>query len=251
VRWSGADRNIDLTSTTTLQATTLDGDALDEAQNVMHTETGEFYCDENGFMFFRGRQRMLTDARSATPQATFGSNRAGGELPYVGVPGLSKDTEQLVNLISATRNGGAEQVAEDTTSTQRYLDHKWEETGLLLQTDADVASWAGYVLHFDHLPEFRFTSLDIDPRLDEANLYPQVLGRKFGDRITVVRRPPSSPWGTIVDSKDVFIRTIEHTWVRKGFQWKTSWGLQPVDKLSYLILNNATNGKLNQNALFF
>ena len=249
VRWSAADRNI-ATGDSTLQATTLDGDALEEAQNVMHTEAGEFYVDESGFMFFRNRHAVLTDTRSTTSQGTFGSDKAGGELPYVGVPGLSDDDEQLVNIVSATRNGGVEQVVEDTPSTVRYLDHRHEETGLLLQTDSAVADWAGFVLHFDHLPEFRFTSLEIDPRVDETNMYPHVLGRRFGDRITVVRRPPSSPWGTLEDSKDVFIRGIEHSWARPN-KWKTSWALQPVDKLSYLILNDANLGKLNQNALAY
>lgn len=249
VSWSGADRSIAV-GNSTLAGTTLDGDALEEAQNVMHTEVGEFYADESGRMFFRNRQAVLTDTRSNTSNGTFGSNTAGGELPYVGVPGLSDDNEQLVNIISATRTGGAEQVVQDTASRTRYLDHKHEETGLLLQTDGEVLSWANYVLHFDHLPEFRFTSLELDARLNETALYPQILSRRFGDRITVVRRPPASPWGTIVDSRDLYIREINHTWQRPN-QWKTVWGLQPVDKLSYFILNHATLGKLDQNALFF
>lgn len=249
VNWSAADRTI-ATGNSTLQATTLDGDALSEAQNVMHTEAGEFYCDESGFMFYRNRNALLTDTRSTTSQATFGSNRAGGELPYVGIPGLSDDDDQLVNVISATRSGGVEQVVTDEPSRARYLDHKWEETGLLLQDDGTVRSWAGFVLHFDHLPEFRFTSLEMDPRADETNLYPQVLGRRFGDRITVVRRPPASPWGTVVDSKQVYIRSIEHSWSRPN-KWKTVWGLQPVDKASYFIIGHPLNGRIGQNAIAY
>jgi hypothetical protein len=249
VNWSLADRSIAV-GDSTLAATTLDGDALEEAQNVMHAEAGEFYVDESGQMFFRNRHALLTDTRSTVSQGVFGSNRVGGELPYVDVPGLSDDNEQLVNVISATRTGGVEQVVEDAASRARYLDAKHEETDMFLQTDATVRDWAGYILHFDHLPEFRFTSLQVDPRIDEANLYPQVLGRRFGDRITVVRRPPASPWGTIVDSRDVYIRSIEHTWQRPNV-WKTSWGLQPVDKLSFFIVGHATNGRIGQNAIAY
>lgn len=249
VNWSAADRVI-ATGDSTLQATTLEGDALAEAQLAVLSEAGEFYCDESGRMFFRNRYAQVTDSRSNTSQATFGSNTAGGELPYVGVPGLSDDDDQLVNIVSATRTGGIEQVVTDEASRARYLDHKHEQSDLVLQTDTAAAAWAGYVLHFDRLPEFRFTSLEIDPRVDETDLYPQVLGRRFGDRITVVRRPPASPWGSIVDSKAVYIRSITHTWTRPN-KWHTSWGLQPVEKLSFLVLNDATLGKLDNNALGF
>jgi hypothetical protein len=249
VNWSVADRVV-ASGDSTLQATTLAGDALEEAQAVMHAEAGEFYVDESGFMFYRNRHAQLTDTRSNTSQGIFGSNISGGEMRYVDVPGLSDDNEQLVNVVSATRVGGAEQVATDEASRARYLDHKHEESDLLLQTDATVRDWAGYVLHADHLPEFRFTSLQIDPRLDPLNLYPQILGRRFGDRITVVRRPPASPWGTITDSRDVFIRSIEHSWSRPD-KWRTSWGLQPADKLSYFIIGHAINGRIGQNALSY
>jgi hypothetical protein len=249
VNWSLADRDIAV-GDSTLAATTNEGDALAEAQDVMTAEAGEFYVDESGRMFFRNRHALLTDARSTTSQATFGSNTGGGELPYVGVPGLSDDDEQTVNLISATRTGGAEQVVEDAASRARYLDHKHEQTDMKLQADSNVRDWAGYILHFDHLPEFRFTSLELDPRVDETDLYPQVLGRRIGDRITVVRRPPAAPWGTVVDSKQVYIRSIEHSWSRPN-KWTTSWGLQPVDKLSFFIVGHAVNGRIGQNAIAY
>jgi len=251
VNWSAADRSIAAGDTTALLATTLDGDALTEAQAIIRAEVGEFYCDESGFMFFRNRNAVLTETRSTTSQGTFGSNKAGGELPYVGIPGMSDDDQQLVNVVSATRTGGVEQVAADAASRARYLDHKHEEIDMFLQTDATVLDWAGFILHFDRLPENRYTSIDIDPRLDEANLYPHVLGRRFGDRITVVRRPPANPWGSIVDSRQVHIRSITHSWDAAAKKWATSWGLQPTDKLTYLILDHATLGKLNQNALAF
>lgn len=70
--------------------------------------------------------------------------------------------------------------------------------------------------------------------MDENDLYPQVLGRRMGDRITVMRRPPASPWGTIEDAKDVYIRSIAHTWSRPN-KWSTTWGLQPVEKLTFFV----------------
>lgn len=73
--------------------------------------------------------------------------------PYVGVPGLSDDDDQLVNVVAATRVGSTEQVVTDEPSRARYQDHKHDQSDLMLQTDAQAAAWAGYVLHFDRLPE--------------------------------------------------------------------------------------------------
>ncbi|MGH8836622.1 MAG: hypothetical protein ACRDWG_16745 [Actinomycetes bacterium] len=73
--------------------------------------------------------------------------------PYVGVLGLSDDDDQLVNVVAATRVGSTEQVVTDEPSRARYQDHKHDQSDLMLQTDAQAAAWAGYVLHFDRLPE--------------------------------------------------------------------------------------------------
>jgi len=254
VGWPTSDRDI-ATGDSTLQATDMAGDALAEAQAAVTAEVGEFYVNASGNMYFRNRNGLLLDSRSTVSQATFGSNRAGGEIAYVGTPGVSYDRDQLVNLVSATIVGGTEQVADDPASRLRYRDHPHSESSLMLTTDADALSWARYVLRTDTAPEFRFTSITVDARVQPSLAYPQILGREFGDRITVVRRPP----GGIVDSRDVYVRSIEHAWQAPSepgvdpaaHKWITTWGLQPADKFSFLILGHAQQGRIGSNSLGF
>ncbi|WP_327029704.1 hypothetical protein OG989_04060 [Micromonospora sp. NBC_01740] len=244
VGWPAGDRVI-ATGDATLQATLAEGEALEDAQQVALNEVGEFYVDPEGRMVFRNRHAILTDTRSVTSQATFGSDRAAGELTYVGMPGVSYDRQQLVNRVTATIEGGTPQTAEDATSIARYGLYPHDQA-LLLESDAAAAGWASYVLRQDHLPEFRFSSIEVDTRVDPDVLVPQALGRQFGDRITVVRRPP----GGIVDSREVFIRSIEHTWAPPD-AWRTTWGLQPADRYLFFVVGHPSMGVIGSNAIAY
>src|SRR5262245_49681091 len=69
--WPTADRVIGA-GNTTLQYTTMEGEALSALQLVSDTEVGEFYIAAAGRATFRGRLQIQTDIRSNTSQATFG-----------------------------------------------------------------------------------------------------------------------------------------------------------------------------------
>jgi hypothetical protein len=240
--WPSADRIID-TGSSTLQATTLDGSALTELQMAVDSELGELYVDGAGRVVFRSRAATLTDTRSVTPQAVFGP--AVGEHRYVTAAPDYDDT-QLANKVTAAVVGGAEQTAADAASQAAYLIRTAARTDLILQTDADAASWAGFVLYISKDPELRFSALTINPRVDPADLYPQVLGRELGDRITVRLIPPGG--GDPIE-RDCFIRGIEHT--VGPMQWLTTWTLGSATKYSFLILDDATLGALDGNALSY
>lgn len=240
--WPTADRLVGAGSTT-LQATDLDAGVLAELQLVTDSELGELYVDAAGRVVFRGRHDVLTDARSVTPQAVFGPDP--GEHRYVTAT-VDYDDSQLANHVSATRVGGAEQVTQDTTSQAQYLTRTVARTDLLQQTDADAAQWAGFVLYISSSPELRFDTLVVAPRVDPGDLYPQVLGREMGDRVTVRLQPPGG--GDPIE-RDVFIRGIEH--VGAPMQWQTTWTLGSATKYSFLILDDPTLGALDENALSY
>lgn len=240
VSWQSTDRVV-ATGDTTLQATTLEGVALDELQLVAESELGELFMDGGGRVVFRNRHAVLTDSRSNTSQATFG---AGG-LPYQDVT-LAYDDTTLVNVAQVTREGGTTQSASDATSVAAYLTHTATEDGLLIQTDAEALSLAQFLVFIGKDPELRFTQMVVKPQRDPANLWPQVLGREVGDRITVELDPPGG--GTTI-SRDVFIRGVEHD-SRPG-EWTTTWTLQSATKYAGFVLNNATLGQLNFNALSY
>jgi hypothetical protein len=118
--WPSTDRVI-ATGNTTLQATDMGGSPGSELQLVADTEHGEFYIDAQGRAVFRNRQAIITDTRSNTSQATFGDGgyAATGEIPYADAT-QSTPGDTLVNSITATRVGGAEQVVTDGLSVSRY-----------------------------------------------------------------------------------------------------------------------------------
>ncbi|MFD0883718.1 hypothetical protein ACFQ08_04000 [Streptosporangium algeriense] len=238
--WPAEDRLIG-TGSTTLQATTLEGDPLAELQLAADTEIGELYADAEGRVRFRGRMALLTDTRSAVSQATFGATPGVIELP------ISTDDAQLYNEVKITRVDGVEQIATDPGSMDEFLPHTFERSDLLMATDAEAADYAAWILYISAEPEARFDKIVIYPRRDPTVLWPQVLGREIGDRITCVRVPPTGGPSVIRDS---FIRGIEHE--VDGQRWKTTWYLQSATKISsFLTLDNATTGRLDFNALAY
>ncbi len=242
IGWSATDRDVGA-GETTVQATDLAGTALAELQLVAETEFGEFYMDAAGDAFFRGRGGVLSDTRSTTSQGTFGD--AGVELPYEEAP-IENSGKQLANLVRITREGGTEQLVDDATSRTKYLTSVYQRTGLLMEDDTAALDYAAFVLYQAKDPEVRFTHLVIDPRTEPDNLWPQVLGRRIGDRITVLRRPPGG--GDPIE-RDVFIRGIEHAFTRET--WRTRWVLQSATRYSFLVLDDATLGRLDNNALAY
>lgn len=244
--WPAADRIIDV-GQTLLQSTTLEGDALSEAQLVSDTEVGAFYIDAAGRAVFRDRFAPLRDARSNTSQAVFGDNLTT-ELPYVGIE-PSADDEQLVNQARITRaNGGVEQVSQDATSRQQNWTHSHEASDLLMQTDTVAKDYGSFIVYTSKDPEYRFVSLTINPLSDPTNLFPHILGREIGDRVTVRRRPPGG--GSLIE-RDVFIVGINHDVDFRAGTWMTTWQLQSATKYSFMVWDHSILGQWDHNAYAF
>jgi hypothetical protein len=246
VGWPADLRDIDM-GDVTLQETTLEGPALTEMQAVADAELGALYIRGDGVVVFRSRTSVMSDPTSTVSQATFGDG-GGAELPYKdGGLGFAYDMATVINRVKASRAGGSEIVVEDLTSIQKYrVRSPISGTDLPLETDQAVTDWATYLLTVSRTAELRFTSMEVWPRVDPANLWPQVLGREIGDRITVIRRPPGGGDPII---QDVIIRGIEH--VITPDNWITRWTFQPASKFAFLILNADPGGRLDQNALAF
>jgi voltage-gated potassium channel Kch len=242
--WPAADRII-ATGQSTVQATTLDGSALSELQLTADAEIGELYMDGGGRVVFRNRHALLTETRSNTSQASFGDT--GAELPYTDLKSAADDGT-FYNQMKVTRAGGTEQIAEDTASQALLYTRTFRPSGEpILETDAAALDYAQWLLHISRTPETRFTTMVVDPRLQPDDLYPHVLGRQIGDRITATRRPPGGGDPIV---RDVFVRGIEHRWSAQD--WSTTWTFQAASKFgSFLTLDNPTLGVLDANALAY
>jgi hypothetical protein len=188
VGWPNGSRDI-AQGDLAVQGTTLAGDALTELQLVADTEAGDLYVSPEGVVTFRNRRSYSTEPASAFSQITFGQYGRPGELPYSDV-GREYDDSTLINQALITRVNGVEQGVVDDASVSEYQLHSYARQDLLFTTDADALVYAKFLVAANSAPEYRFNSLTLDPRADPLNLFPQALGRRIGDRITVRRRPP-------------------------------------------------------------
>lgn len=231
-----------------LQATTLGGIALDLMRLASDSEIGQLYIDGSGAVVFRNRLSLINDTRSATSQATFGDNPAGAELPCATIARADDDTT-IGNDIQATVVGGNLQEVKDAASIAFYLfPRTYTRSDLILPGDPDALNWASWVLYISKTGEDRFDSVTVDPQYQPADLWPQVLGRDMGDRITGVRRPP----GMSAVTRDGFISGVSHNFDVPTAVWSTTWTLQDATKYgSFLTLDNPVTGQLNNNALTF
>lgn len=159
---------------------------------------------------------------------------------------IAYDDSTIANMVSATRVGGAAQVVSDATSQAANLTRTFQRSDLIMQTDAVALDWANWILYQAKDSELRFTQLVIKAHGDEAKLFPQVLGRRIGDRIRVVFRPPG---GGSAISREVFIRGIAHSVV--PLEWTTTFTLQSATKFAFFTLDHATLGVLDSNVLAF
>ncbi len=243
--WPAEERNIAV-GRTTVQGTDLSANAWAEIVLTSDTELGEVYFDVDGKLTFRNRDALSTEARSNTSQATFGDLNDGVELGFVDIE-LLADLNQTRNIIRAGRVGGTQQIAEDATSIAEYRRRTWQRSDLLHQTDTEVADYARYVLSLLKDNELRVASITVNPSADPDRLFPQALGRKLGDRVTVKFTPPGG--GTRI-SREVLIRGIDH---KAGLDtWSTTFVFQDAtNKFQFFVLDHATLGRLDNNVLAY
>lgn len=251
--WPAGQRTVSL-GTVRVQATSLGDTAWNLMQAAADAEIGELYMDGSGNVVFRDRNGILTDTRSNTPQAVFGDSpgtvqAAGTELAYTSVSRARDDTT-MANDIQATCAGGNLQEVQDAGSIAKYLyPRTFARSDLILTDDITTNDWASWVLYVSKDDEDRFDQLVISPLRDPESLWPQVLGRKLGDRIQVWRRPPGVTDPVV---KDCFIKGIAHQWDWSAGTWQTTWTLQDASKYgSFFVLDDPVLGRLDNNALAF
>lgn len=247
----GAGSRVVGTGDSTLQSTTYGDYALNLLQLAADSEIGQIYIDGQGAFVFRNRRALLNDARSNTSQATFGDSPSGtSELAVATISRMDDDTT-IANDVQATRVGGVLQEVQNAASVARYLfPRTYQRSDLILQDDTTTLEWANWVCYIGATGEDRFDTVAVDPAADTGNLWPQVLGREIGDRVTIRKRPPPSLSAAV--TKDCFIAGISHTFDNSTGAWLTTWTMQDASKYgSFLTLDNTPLGELDANALTF
>jgi len=220
--WPSGARAID-TGNTTLTTTSLSGSLLDHMQLVGEAEDGLLFVDGAGKVTLVERHAMLGSPYTVS-QGTFGDTDAE-TYSYENVE-PSAPAHYIRNEIKVTPEGGPPQYAIDTTSSHKYGSRNYERGPLPVSTSQakDAASW---LLSRYKDPHPRFKSMTLSPIGAEDTMYPQMLARRLGDLVTVVRRPPGGGPATTVVCR---IEGISHDFT--GRSWLTTWKLAPSDPVS-------------------
>ena len=209
--FSASRRLID-TGDESLQATTLEGNGLDQLHHVVDSEGGAVWFEPQGGttgrLIFSSRSARATDTRRTVAQATF----SNAVIPFRDVR-VSSARQRIVRSASFTRTGGAAQTAGSGLP-------RVTKTGLSNVDDTSTQALAEMaVAQGDPADNYRVRSLMVDPVI--SGNWGALLALRMQDRCTVTVVPPVS--GTTI-ARNCFVDGIAHS-IRPQ-QWTISYEFQ-------------------------
>lgn len=245
--WPATLRDLD-TGASTVGAYELSGQTVAEyVQQLADTEAGQTYVGPDGVLVHRNRQNLWLEARSQTSQATFGDEHSAATLKYVAEGfELPRDETRIRNPVSASRSGGITVTKTDAAYVEKYGERGWSAPTSLDSSDNVIADRAAYFLSRYKELGTRLAAMTVAPMSDPTNLWPQVLGRQIGDRITIKRTPLGT--GNEISTEQI-IEGITHTFTPRT--WKTVYRGSPAETTIYFILDDATYGVLDDDKLAY
>ena len=198
-------------------------------QTVNTAEQGRLYTTGDGTLTFKSKMSTYTATASTTSQATFGD--VTDTLSYADITVDPAGIDSLVNSVTVTTVDGATAVYKDATSIGLYGELDATLSNVPLASSGDALSLAKYIVGLRAYPLTRVTGMRVTPRSSPSNLFPQVLTREIGDRITVNRRVSETvPGGTVTDNylaAAVTIEGISHQISAEG-DWTTTYTTAPA-----------------------
>jgi len=173
------------TGVTTLQTTTvtLGTNALTFCQLIESSEPGSLFVSKEGFLTFRSRRYNPTysgaiiitdDGTSVTPRSI--------EVEY--------GSELLYNRATITRAGGTTQVANDADSQTTYGILAYDQSGLLMNSDAVALSMAQYYANTYGEPVFRPKRVKLDMMAQTGNDQGLLQALDLDDLVLIKFTPP-------------------------------------------------------------
>jgi hypothetical protein len=240
IGWPATLRDID-TGLTTVQADpATQRTALQALQTVATTEYGAIYMDHSGRVTFQDRN--LTVSSVAGTPVVFKDD--GTAIGYFDVKWVFDDT-QVYNLATVTRTGGSVQTASDAASIAKFFTHSYNQSGLLMQTDAVALDYAQAFIASRKETSTRVDELTLDLQQDDYTAGTIAgLDLDFFDPISVTTTQPNNT--TL--SKTVQVFNISHSITPNS--WKTRFGTaEPI--IDGFILDSALYGILDTSVLSY
>lgn len=220
--------------------------ALAHLLDVAENENGFGYIDAEGRARFIQRHAAITDTTLVATLAGGRSIETGdypGAIPYTD---LQPESTEIINDYSGKREAGAAQTASDAASIDAYGPRSEERT-FLVSTDAEVQSALEWRLSQTKDPHERIDALTVKPGEDLAR-WATVLGLDIGDRILVVEWPPG--YAAPVET-EFLIRHLSASIPASIKASEFTFQLTPAGADSWLILDDATAGRLDFNKLAY
>ena len=246
VDWSFGNRNID-TGVATLQADTVAAgtNVLNYLHRIAQAEQGRIFIDRIGRFTFRDRYDTLT---STVNLKLYDSEAAAGATGTVyQTYGVEYGTVNLYNRVETQRVGGTIQTAEDTASQAEYLIRTLSYTDLLNVDDQGAADVGQMLLSKYADPELRIREVSF--LISYANLPAanDAIDAEPGDVVEVTRTFDTGTPTT--DTRQVAIEQISHDITPERHRVTFRFG--STDGRSFMVLDNATLGRLDYNLLAF
>lgn len=215
IGWPAAARDLD-TGESTVGDYAIGGTPAAQALfDLAEWEAGNLFIAPDGKVTFRERSARF----NAPSLATFGDGP--GEFPYEGDILFDFDNTNIYNDVQVERVDGATVRVTDDASADTYFPSTLPQT-VGIDSDAQTVDRANYLLGAYKDPHLRCERITIRPSSNAA-LWPQALGRKIGDRITVKKHAGPAP----DISADFFIEAVDHHVPGDG-TWTTTYALSPA-----------------------
>lgn len=188
--WLPVPRRID-TGLVALQASDLQGVALDNMRRAAESEWGWLYMDVDGALTFLDRNAVTTNARMANVQWVFTDSDA-----YAGTPifvcyediQVRIDSDTIINIAQITPAGLPLVQITDSASIAAYGPKTWTRTDLPINTIADAGATAALVVTEYADDEKRVESLTFEAAFGNTNHARVAAGLRLNDRIRVFRQ---------------------------------------------------------------
>lgn len=219
---AAGDRDLDHTSLTTFQATSLGGTLLAYLQKIYDTENGHLFISRDGKATSIDRLRGWEDY--LTPVETFGDG-GGAEIGYTGLL-FDVDHTAIVNRATVSRDGSVAVTYESAASEGEFQIIDLAKDGLFHDDDDYSLEYAQWIVNTHKDPQTRSQGLDVIPIGNPTVLYPAVLQLELYDRVTVKRRPQGV--GSAI-SIDMRIDSISHAVDLQKAMWQTKFQLSRAD----------------------
>ena len=240
IGWPAALRDIDTGLTSCQADPATQRTALAAMTTCATTEYGAIYIDATGRVAFQDRD--LTVSSVAGTPVVFNDN--GTAIGYFDVKWVFDDT-QIYNLATITRTGGAVQTASDAASITKFFTHSYNQSGLLMETDAEALDYATAFVASRKDTVVRVDELTLD--LQQDNYTAGTIAALTIDFFTPVSVTTTQPNSTTL-SKTEQVFNIAHQITPNS--WKVKLGTaEPI--IDGFILDSIVSGILDTSSFSY